>query len=366
MYIHQRKDWPHFYWEEKKISLLLIELRHQQGLLVGAMGSIGFRVREEAILSNLTQEVIKTSEIEGEILDPSSVRSSVARRLGIESGALTQEDERVKGIVEMTLDATQNFHRPLTKTRLFGWHKQLFPNGRSGFSKIRVGRWRTGPVEVISGRPGKEKVHFEGPAADRVFLEMEHFLNWLNREERCDFVLKGALAHLWFVTIHPFEDGNGRIGRAIGDLFLARSEGSALRFYSLSAQIQAERKDYYSILEKTQKGSLDITPWIEWFLGCLSRALKHALSILENVQYKEQVWRKLADIPLNERQRKVIRRLLEDFKGNLTSSKWAKIAKCSQDTAHRDISDLVRKGVLVKESRGGRSTSYSLNYEPGP
>ncbi len=360
MYIHELTNWPKFLWDQERVDSLLIQVRHKQGLVIGGMESIGFHFREEVVLQTLTQDVIKSSEIEGEILDQSQVRSSVARRLGLEDAAAAAVDRNIDGVVEMLLDATQNFSQPLTKERLFSWHASLFPSGRSGFSKIEVATWRKGSVQVISGSFGKEKVHFEGPSKERVDQEMELFLDWFNRETKLDLVLKAALAHLWFLTIHPFDDGNGRIGRAIGDLLLARSEKNSHRFYSLSAQIQAERKGYYQILERTQKGDLDVTPWIEWFLHCLTGAIEKALFILEAVKHKERMWEVFASISFNERQRKLINKMLDGFEGKLTSSKWAKIAKCSQDTAHRDILDLVNQGVLTKNSEGGRSTSYSL------
>ncbi len=359
MYIHELKNWPNFLWDQKSIVKLLIQIRHQQGRLMGGMESIGFHLQEKTILQTLTQDVVKSSEIEGEILDQSLVRSSVARHLGMDIAA-DIVDRNIDGIVEMMLDATQKFDQPLTKERLLDWHALLFPTKRSGFAKIRVGAWRTGPVQVVSGQMGKETVHFEAPSAKRVDHEMGLFLHWLNNEMTLDPVLKAAIAHLWFVTIHPFDDGNGRIGRAIADLMLARSEKSSRRFYSLSAQIQKERKNYYSILEQTQKGGLDITCWIEWFFGCLARAIEEALATLDTIVHKAQFWEALADIPLNERQRKIINRLLEGFNGKLTSSKWAKIAKCSQDTAYRDILDLINRGILIKNSEGGRSTSYFL------
>lgn len=360
MYIHELKDWPLFSWDNNTISKLLIPLRHQQGILMGGMESIGFQMREETVLQTLTQDVIKSSEIEGEILEHSQVRSSVARHLGMDIAGLDTVDKNVDGVVEMMLDATQRFDQPLTKERLLSWHKSLFPTGSNSFAKIRVGEWRKGPVEVVSGQFGKEKVHFEGPAADRVEHEMALFLEWFNHEDSIDLILKAAIAHLWFVTIHPFDDGNGRIGRAIADLMLARSEKSPRRFYSLSAQIQAERKQYYTILEKTQKDQLEITPWITWFFDCLGRAVKEALSTLDKLLQKARIWETLAKISLNERQRKVINRLLDGFEGKLTTSKWAKIAKCSQDTAYRDILDLIDKGILSKNAEGGRNTSYSL------
>lgn len=363
MYIYDQKNWPHFSWDSQNISDLLIQLRHQQGRLIGGMESIGFHLREETVLRTLTQDVVKSSEIEGEILDRSLVRSSVARHLGMDVAALDKVDRNIDGVVEMMLDATQRFDQPLTKERLLNWHSKLFPTGRSGFSKIQVGAWRKGPVQVVSGQMGNETLHFEGPPPNRVEQEMQLFLNWLNNETSTDLVLKAALAHLWFVTIHPFDDGNGRIGRAIADLLLARSEKNSRRFYSLSSQIQVERKKYYTILEQTQKGKLDITPWIEWFLGCLGRAIQDALSTLDKTMEKAQYWEALAEISLNDRQRKIINRMLDGLEGKLTSSKWAKIAKCSQDTAYRDIVDLLDRGILIKNSEGGRSTSYSLDVK---
>lgn len=363
MYIHQLPSWPHFSWDTEVINKILIDLRYNQGCLIGNMQSIGFSFREAAVLKTLTQDVVKSSEIEGEILEPSLVRSSVARHLGMEIAALDVADKNIDGVVEMVLDATQNYDLVVSKERLFRWHDSLFPMGRSGFSKIRVGLWRSGPVEVVSGQAGKETVHFEGPSAAIVDHEMEVFLNWINEESSLDLVLKAALAHLWFVTIHPFEDGNGRVGRAIADLILARSEKSSQRFYSLSAQIQADRKGYYAILEKTQKGDLDVTLWLTWFLHCVEKAIQGAMSTFEKKIFKESYWKTLVKIPLNERQKKVVNLLLEDFKGKLTTSKWAKINKCSQDTAYRDILDLIQKGIMLKNSDGGRSTSYSLNIQ---
>lgn len=363
MYIYELGNWPHFLWDQENLTDLLIQLRHQQGRLIGGMQSIGLHLREETVLETLTQDVVKSSEIEGEILDQSLVRSSVARRLGMDAAALDPVDRNIEGVVEMVLDATQNFDQPLTKERLLKWHETLFPEGRSGFTKIRIGAWRTGPVQVISGYMGKETLYFEAPPAERVDHEMNLFLNWLNDETSIDLVLKAAIAHLWFVTIHPFDDGNGRIGRAIADLLLARSEKSSRRFYSLSAQIQRERKSYYAILEQTQKGELNITPWITWFFGCLIKAIESASSSLDIVIRKAQFWETLAEVPLNERQRKIISRLLEGLDGKLTSSKWAKMAKCSQDTAYRDILDLVNRGILIKNPESGRSTSYSLVYK---
>jgi Fic family protein len=363
MYIHERDDWPQFQWDHGKLADQLAAVRHRQGRLIGRMEALGFRLREEAVLNTLTQDVLKSSEIEGEILDIDQVRSSIARRLGLDIGALTPADQDVEGVVEMMLDATQRYLEPLTEERLFGWHAALFPTGSSSMQRIRVGAWRddsSGPMQVVSGPIGKERVRLQAPAAARLPAEMAEFLDWFNGPVTADLVLKAAQAHLWFVTIHPFDDGNGRIARAIADLALARSEQSPKRFYSMSAQIRQERNDYYEILERTQKGTLDITPWMEWFLGCLDRAFDGAEATLAGVLRKARFWEAHAGESFNERQRKVLNRLLNGFEGKLTSSKWAKLAKCSQDTANRDINDLVKRGILTKDAAGGRSTSYSL------
>ena len=327
------------------------------------MEGLGFRLREEAVLSTLTQDVLKSSEIEGEILNIDQVRSSLARRLGLDIGALTPADRYVDGVVEMMLDATQNYQEPLTEERLFGWQAALFPTGRSGMHKIKVGHWRddrSGPMQVVSGPIGKERVHYQAQAAGRLATEITQFVGWFDGPASIDPVLKAAQAHLWFVTIHPFDDGNGRIARAISDLALARSESSPKRFYSMSAQIRLERNDYYAILERTQKGTLDVTGWMHWFLGCLDRAFDGAEATLAGVLRKARFWETHAGESFNDRQRKVVNRLLNGFEGKLTSSKWAKLARCSQDTAHRDILDLVKRGILAKDGAGGRSTSYSL------
>ena len=358
-YIHELKNWPDFSWDKKKVGQLLIQLRHFQGRLIGGMESIGFHAREETILQTLTQDVVKSSEIEGEILDQSLVRSSVARHLGMDVAADTI-DRNIEGVVEMVLDATQNYDEPLTKERLFAWHHLLFPSGKFGFAKVHRGGWRKGAVDVVSGKPGREIIHFEAPPASKVDHEMSLFLDWFNHENELDPVLKAAVAHLWFVTIHPFDDGNGRIGRAVADLLLARSEKSTNRFYSLSAQIQRERNSYYAILEKTQKGNLDITLWMEWFLNCLLRAIQTAATTLDKILHKARFWDAISDVDLNHRQRKIINKLLDGFKGKLTTSKWAKICKCSQDTAYRDILELIDQAILVKNTEGGRSSSYSL------
>ena len=363
MYIWQRHSWPEFRWDREQLAEPLADLRHRQGLLLGRMQALGFRLREEATLQTLTQDVLKSSEIEGEKLDPDQVRSSIARRLGIDIGGLTPADRAVEGVVEMMLDATRHYERRLTRERLFGWHAALFPTGRSGMAQIRVGAWRDEskePMQVISGPLGRERIHYEAPPARRVQKEMKRFLAWFEESPASDPILKAALAHLWFVTIHPFEDGNGRIARAIADMELARSEGSPQRFYSMSAQIRQERKAYYEILEATQKGDLDITRWLEWFLACLGRAFDRAETILASVLGKARFWDRFARTELNPRQRSMINRLLDGVEGKMTTSKWAKLEKCSQDTALRDILALVERGILVRNPEGGRSTSYTL------
>lgn len=362
-YIHERADWPRFRWDSAALAPRLASVRHRQGRLIGRMEELGFPLQNQATLASLTEDVVTTSAIEGETLDRQQVRSSLARRLGIDIGALAKADRHIDRIVEVMLDATQNYGKKLTAERLYGWHAALFPTGRSGITRITVGGWRrdkAGPMQVVSGRPGKERVHFQAPAAARLPAEMKAFLAWFNGDSEIDPVLKAGLAHLWFVTVHPFDDGNGRIARAIADLALARSEKSPQRFYSMSAQIREERSAYYAILEATQKSDLDVTRWLAWFLDCLGRAFEGAETILASVLGKVRFWRKHAAAGLNERQQKMLNRLFDGFEGKLTSSKWAKIAKCSPDTALRDIADLVARGILAKDAAGGRSTRYSL------
>ncbi|MNS03169.1 Adenosine monophosphate-protein transferase SoFic [compost metagenome] len=361
-YIHEQDGWPGLRWSDERLVELLAAVRHRQGRLIGHMEALGFKLREEAVLRTLTEDVLKSSEIEGEVLDREQVRSSIARRLGMDVVGLIASDRNVEGVVEMMLDATQHFTQPLTADRLFSWHAALFPTGRSGMSRITVGAWRTGegdPMQVVSGPVGREHVHYEAPEAARLDAEMAGFLHWFETA-KVDPVLKAGVAHFWFVTIHPFDDGNGRIARAIADLALARAEGTPQRFYSMSAQIRAERKAYYDLLESTQKGDLDITPWLLWFIACLDRAFDGAETILASVLRKARFWEALAGQPLNERQSKVVNRLLDGFEGKLTNAKWAALAKTSPDTALRDIKDLISRGILAKEPGGGRSTSYSL------
>lgn len=363
MYIWEQPDWPDLTWQDASVAAPLAAVRHEQGRLIGRMGALGFKLREEAVLQTLTQDVVKTSEIEGEALDATQVRSSLARRLGIDIGALPPTDRNVEGIVEVMLDATRTFAAPLTAERLFGWHAALFPTGRSGMTRIRVGAWRddsAGPMQVVSGPYGRERVHYSAPPAMRVGAEMDAFLAWFNAPLATDPVIKAALAHLWFVTVHPFEDGNGRIARAIADLALARSEGSPQRFYSMSAQIRTERTTYYEQLERTQRGGTDVTDWLIWFLACLGRAIHGAEGVLAAVVAKARFWEGTAALALNARQIKLLNRLLDGFEGKLTSSKWATIAGCSQDTANRDIAALINLGLLRKGEGGGRSTHYEV------
>jgi Fic family protein len=363
IYIYQKEGWASFKWNNEKLLSLLGKVRNLQGKLVGKMESLGFDLRNEATLETLTLDVIKSNEIEGEILNPEQVRSSLARRLGMEISGLIPSDRDVEGVVEMMLDATQNYSIPLTKERLFDWHAALFPTGRSGMYKIIVGDWRddsTGPMQVVSGALGKEKVHYQAPDASTIENEITQFLEWFNKNEIQDPVIKAGIAHLRFVTIHPFEDGNGRIARAITDMQLAKSDGISQRFYSMSAQISKERKQYYDVLEKTQKGTVEITSWLEWFLMCLFNALNSSNQVLGKVIYKHKFWNLNATKLQNDRQKLLLNKLLDGFDGKLTSSKWAKIAKCSTDTALRDIQDLINKNILRKTEGGGRSTSYEL------
>jgi Fic family protein len=366
-YIHELPQWPQFSWRHESLAAPLAAARHQQGRLIGRMEALGFKVKAEALLRTLTDDVLKSSEIEGESLDAVQVRSSVARRLGMDIGGLAPADRHVEGVVEMMLDATQRYDQRLSDERLFGWHAALFPTRRSGMHPIVVGAWRddrAAPMQVVSGPVGRERVHFEAPAAARLPDEMRRFLEWFNGDATTEPVLKAALAHLWFVTIHPFDDGNGRIARAIADMTLARSEGSPQRFYSMSAQIRLERGEYYRMLEQTQQGTMDITGWMVWFLACLTRAIDGAQAALSGVIATARYWDTLREVPLNERQRLMITRLLEDFDGKLTTSKWAALTKSSQDTALRDIQELVERGVLVRNPSGGRSTSYALAAAP--
>ena len=366
MYLWDNPEWPAFTWDEKALARPLAQVSREQGRLLGKMEAIGFDLRSEAHLRTLTEDVVKSSEIEGEKLERDQVRSSIARRLGMDVGGLVPADRHVEGVVEMMLDATGNYAQPLTEDRLFAWHASLFPTGRSGMSKIRVGAWRddsTGPMQVVSGAIGKEKVHYEAPPAVHLPEEMARFISWFEHAKDIDPLMTAGLAHLWFVTIHPFDDGNGRIARALADMALARSEKTGQRFYSMSAQIRRERNDYYSTLEQTQKDGLDVTRWQSWFLTCLLRAIDGAQEMLGAVLDKAHFWERFAKEPLNERQINVLNRLLDGFEGKLTTSKWAKLAKCSQDTAYRDILDLVERGALRKDPGGGRSTSYSLLTE---
>lgn len=363
MYIYQKEGWPDFKWDNEKLFSLLGEVRNLQGKLVGKMESLGFDLRNEATLETLTLDVLKSTEIEGEILNPEQVRSSLARRLGMDISGLIPSDRDVEGVVEMMLDATQNYNKPLTKERLFDWHAALFPTGKRGMYKIIVGNWRDdtkGPMQVVSGAMGKEKVHYQAPEASEVEKEMDRFIEWFNSDTKLDPVIKAGVAHVWFVTIHPFEDGNGRVTRALTDMLLAKSDGISQRFYSMSAQISIERKLYYEVLEKSQKGTVEITGWLEWFLQCLHNTLHSSNQVLRKVIYKHKFWNLHAAKLQNVRQKLLLNKLLDGFNGKLTTSKWAKLAKCSTDTALRDIQDLLRKEILVKEIGGGRNTSYKI------
>ena len=363
LYIWQSADWPNWRYDLSVLMEPLTQVSRAQGLLLGRLADVGMALRDQASLAALTEDVVKTSEIEGEVLNVESVRSSIARRLGVDIGAVAPVDRHVEGVVEMVLDATSCAADPLTTERLFGWHAALFPTGYSGLHKISIGQWRDdldGPMHVVSGPVGRRKVHFQAPPADVLPYEVARFLAWANDQTDVPELLKAGLAHLWFVTLHPFDDGNGRIARAVGDLFLTRADGSPQRFYSLSAQIQRERKDYYDVLERTQKGTLNVTGWLLWFLGALGRAIASAQITLDAVLVKARLWQRWAGMPLNERQVKLLNRLLDGFDGKLTSSKWAALAKCSPDTALRDITQLVEFGVLQKAPGGGRSTGYEL------
>jgi len=364
MWIHEHQNWPNFTWDIEKLFPRLVDIRYRQGRLLGRLEGLGFELKLEASLRTLTNDIVKSSAIEGENLNTEEVRSSIARRLGIDIAGLIPSSRDVEGIVEMMLDATQKYYMPLTKDRLFDWHAALFPSGRSGMHKITVGDWRSthsGSMQVISGPLGKEKVHFEAPGSDRLDKEMHAFLAWFTKGSEIDPVIRAGIAHLWFVTIHPFEDGNGRIARAIGDMALARADETQNRFYSLSSQIEAERMNYYEQLEKQQRSTPDITDWLTWFLDCLGRAIDNSETTLSNVLYKARLWDTINQKPVNDRQRLIINRMLEDgFKGYMNTSKYAKMAKCSNDTALRDIQELKSRGVFIQNPGGGRSTSYRL------
>jgi Fic family protein len=359
-YIYEHKNWTHFTWNDKAINPLFGEVRLLQGKIIGQMNALGFSAKEEATLTALTLDVVRSSEIEGELLNYDQVRSSIARRLGINTAGLVPSSRHIEGVVEMMLDATQRYNLALTEKRLFGWHAALFPTGYSGPYEIETGQYRTGEMQVLSGAMGKEKIHYEAPGPKLIKAEMDQFLDWFNNNDQLDPVLKAALAHFWFIIIHPFDDGNGRIGRALTDLLLARAEGSGDRFYSMSSQILAERKQYYKILQKVQHSSGDITEWIEWFLHCLKNAMLATESTTQKILHKAEFWRLHEHTSINERQRLMLNKLLDGFEGKLQTSKWAKITKTSTDTALRDINDLVEKGILQKTEEGGRNVNYEL------
>lgn len=359
-YIYQYEQWPDFTWNDKEISVILGQVRHLQGRITGQMSALGFSMKEEAILSALTLDVVKSSEIEGELLNADQVRSSIARMLGMEYAGMVHSERDVDGVVELLLNATQRYNEPLDEERIFGWHAALFPTGRSGMSKINTGCYRKDEMQIVSGTIGREKVHYQAPSPELVKPEMDGLLQWINGESQIDAVLKAAIAHFWFIIIHPFDDGNGRIARALSDMLLARSENSTQRFYSLSSQILIERKDYYKILQKVQQSEGDITEWLDWYLNCLYRALISTEKTIIGVLHKAEFWDKHSETVLNSRQRRMLNKLLDGFEGKLKTSKWAKMAKCSADTALRDIKDLMEKGILKQEESGGRSTNYEL------
>lgn len=358
-YIYQYKSWPSFTWDNSKIQVLLGNVRHLQGKIFGQLSALGFSLQDEALLKSLTEDVVRSSEIEGVALNYEQVRSSIARQLGLEFAGMVNSDRSIDGIVAMLLDATQNFKKALTAKRLFGWHASLFPTGFSGIYKIDVGKYRKHEMQVVSGGIGRERVHYEAPMPSVIKAEMDVFLKWLNANN-IDLTLKSGIAHFWFVVIHPFDDGNGRIARALSDYLLAQSDNSEKRFYSLSAQILTEKKEYYRVLELTQQNDADITEWLVWYLNCLKHALENSENSIAKILNKTHFWDRIKDVPINERQRLMINKLLEGFDGKLKSSKWAKITKCSEDTALRDIKDLVSKSILKQEDAGGRSTSYTL------
>ncbi len=359
-YIYEHKNWTDFSWQDKAINVVFGEVRLMQGKIIGQMNALGFSTKEEATLTALTLDVVKSSEIEGELLNYEQVRSSIARRLGINTAGLVPSSRHIEGVVEMMLDATQRYTLPLSEKRLFGWHAALFPTGYSGPYLIEVGRYRTGEMQVVSGAMGKEKVHYKALKPELVKMEMDKFLDWFNNETRLDPVLKAAIAHFWFIIIHPFDDGNGRIGRAIADMLLARAEGSGERFYSMSSQILTERKRYYEVLQKVQHSSGDITEWLDWFLHCLKNAMLATENTTQKILRKAEFWKIHEHTPINERQRFVLNKLFDDFEGKLQTSKWAKIVKTSTDTALRDIKDLVEKGILRQTDEKGRNANYEL------
>lgn len=359
-YIYEYKNWTAFTWKEQAINSLFGEVRLMQGKIIGQMNALGFSTKEEATLSALTLDVVKSSEIEGELLNYEQVRSSIARRLGINTAGLVPSSRNIEGIVEMMLDATQRYQIPLTEKRLFGWHAALFPTGHSGPYEIEVGKYRTGKMQIVSGAMGKEKVHYEAIKPELVKIEMDKFLDWFNHDNRLDPVLKAAIAHFWFIIIHPFDDGNGRIGRAITDMLLAQAEGSGERFYSMSSQILLERKRYYETLQKVQHSTSDITEWLEWFLNCLKNAILATENTTQRILHKAQFWELHEHTTLHERQRLMLNKMIDGFEGKLQTSKWAKITKTSTDTALRDIKDLVNKGILQQTNEGGRNANYEL------
>jgi Fic family protein len=362
-YIHHLKEWPKFFWDSEPVLLALVDVRHLQGKFMGKMEALGFELKNEAILETVSQEILKSNEIEGDNLNKEQVRSSLAKRLGIDIYYPVRYTKQVDGLSQMMIEAFQNYEKPLSPTRLFKWHRLMFENVEKSPYDLQIGQWRddtTGPMQVVSGFMGRERVHFEAPSSDKLEHEMSQFLDWFNAKDKLNPVLKSAIAHLWFLTIHPLDDGNGRIARVIADIQLARSDNSSQRFYSMSAQILKDRKEYYKILERTQKDDLEITDWLLWFLKCLKNAIILSEKSLMRTINVAQFWEQNKLTALNDRQRLLINKFLSGFDGHLTSSKWAKIGKCSSDTALRDIQDLVKKNILVKNESGGRSTSYEV------
>ena len=359
-YIYEHNNWTDFTWQEKSINVVFGEVRLMQGKIIGQMNALGFSAKEEATLTALTLDVVKSSEIEGELLNFEQVRSSIARKLGINTAGLVKSSRHLDGVVSMMLDAIQRFEFTLTEKRIFGWHAALFPTGFSGPYKIEVGQYRTGEMQIVSGAIGKEKIHYEAVKPEFVKLEMDKFLDWFNNDNSLDLVIKAAIAHFWFIIIHPFDDGNGRIGRALTDMLLARAEGSGERFYSMSSQILEERKKYYEVLQKVQHSSNDITEWLSWFLHCLKNAMSATENTMQKIMLKAEFWKLHEATAISERQRKILNILFDNFEGKLQTSKWAKINKISTDTALRDIKDLIDKGILIQTNEGGRNANYEL------
>lgn len=360
MYIHQTADWPHFIWDKEKIEAELIKVNKAAGFLEGRLSAIGFDVRQLAAVEALTHDIVASYEIENMVLDSGQVRSSVARRMGVRITGETEPSHYVEGVVEMMLDAVDNYRSPLTDERLFGWHNCLFPTGRSGMEVINVGRYRTDAMNVESGAMGREKIHYHAPEPEMVPVEMERFLAWFNSDDTPEDYVKSAVAHFWFVSIHPFDDGNGRIGRAIADMALSQADNSTMRYFSISRQINKEKREYNNMLEHCQKGSCDITAWIHWYLGCMLRAISGAEDMLSSILDKAIFWQNHSQTTMNDRQKNALNIWLDGYEGKLTVKNWAKKANTSVDTAARDVKDLVDKGLLVPKSGKHRNVPYGI------